>query len=354
MTQKTFQIAFVLLPKFSSLTLSSLVEPLRIANYCDGNQLYAWSYLSTTGDPVPGCSGYSVETQAIGDVMVENLDAVIVCGGWNAERYEDPELERWLRLIARRNTILGAAELGAYVLAHAGLLNGYAMTIHWHCRNAFRERYSDADLRDQLFVIDRNRMTCAGGVASLDMMLAEIRTRFGHALADEVAEQVVYLAPRDTSEPQRNVQENGQSAVAKILKQAIEIMEKNIERTVRIPEVAESLGLSQRKLERLFNKHFDCSAVAFYRRVRLQRARVLLTHTDMSVLDISIACGFASSSYFSKSYAEEFGMRPRDHRLAWPDTDKNPYWPGLHNVTDAQSARQRQQRPLLPAKPSTG
>lgn len=354
MTQETFQIAFVLLPKFSSLTLSSLVEPLRIANYCDGNPLYNWSYLSTAGDPVPGCSGYSVETQAIDDAMVENLDAVIICGGWNAERYEDPTLERWLRLIARRNAILGAAELGAYVLAHAGLLNGYAMTIHWHCRNAFKERYSDADLRDQLFVIDRNRMTCAGGVASLDMMLAEIRTRYGHALADEVAEQVVYLAPRDTSEPQRTVQDRGQSAVATMLKQAIEVMENNIERTVRIPELALSLGLSQRKLERLFNKHFDCSAVAFYRRVRLQRARVLLTHTDMSVLDISIACGFASSSYFSKSYAEEFGMRPRDHRLAWPDTDKNPYWPGLHTVSGEQSARQRRQRPLLPAKPSTG
>jgi len=142
--------------------------------------------------------------------------------------------------------------------------------------------------------------------------------------------------------------------VATMLKQAIEVMENNIERTVRIPELALSLGLSQRKLERLFNKHFDCSAVAFYRRVRLQRARVLLTHTDMSVLDISIACGFASSSYFSKSYAEEFGMRPRDHRLAWPDTDKNPYWPGLHTVSGEQSARQRRQRPLLPAKPSTG
>jgi len=354
MIPKTFQIAFVLLPKFSSLTLSSLVEPLRIANYCNGNELYSWSYLSSTGDSIPGCSGYSVATQAIDDAMVGRLDAVIVCGGWNAERYEDPRLERWLRLIGRRNSILGAAELGAYVLAHAGLLNGYAMTIHWHCRNAFKERYSNADLRDQLFVIDRNRMTCAGGVASLDMMLAEIRSRYGHALADEVAEQVVYLAPRDTSEPQRNAQENGQSAVASMLKQAIEIMENNIERTVRIPGIAESLGLSQRKLERLFNKHFDCSAVAFYRRVRLQRARVLLTHTDMSVLDISIACGFASSSYFSKSYAEEFGMRPRDHRLAWPDTDKNPYWPGLHTVSGAESARQRRQRPLLPAKPTTG
>jgi transcriptional regulator GlxA family with amidase domain len=333
MTQESFRIAFVLLPKFSSLTLSSLVEPLRIANYCDGSELYEWSYLSTNGEPVPGCSGYSVATTAINDELSDKLDAVIICGGWNAERYDDPELERWLRLIARRNTILGAAELGAYVLAHAGLLAGYAMTIHWHCRNAFKERYGDADLRDQLFVIDRNRMTCAGGVASLDMMLAEIRTRYGHALADEVAEQVVYLAPRDTLEPQRNTKESGHGAVAALLKQAIGIMEKNIERTVKIPDVAESLGMSQRKLERLFNKHFSCSAVAFYRRVRLQHARALLTQTDMSVLDICVACGFASSSYFSKSYAEQFGMRPREHRLAWPDSDNSPLWPGLNTST---------------------
>jgi len=336
MTQTPFRIAFVLLPKFSSLTLSSLVEPLRIANYCDGTELYQWSYLSVQGDAVPGCSGYNVDTQAIEDESAQNFDAAIVCGGWNAERYEEPHLERWLRLVARRNAILGAAEMGAYVLARAGLLSGYAVTIHWHCRNAFKERYTDADLRDQVFVIDRNRMTCAGGVACLDVMLADIRTRFGRTLSDEVAEQVVYLAPRDTSEPQRNAQENGQSAVATVLKQAIKVMENNIERTVRIPDVAQSLGLSQRKLERLFNKHFECSAVAFYRRVRLQRARVLLTHTDMSVLDISIACGFASSSYFSKSYAEEFGMRPRDHRLAWPESDKNPYWPGLHTISDAR------------------
>lgn len=354
MIQAPFRIAFVLLPKFSSLTLSSLVEPLRIANYCDGNPLYRWSYLSVAGDAVPGCSGYSVDTVAIDDETSRDLDAVIVCGGWNAERYEDPGLQRWLRLLARRNVILGAAEMGAYVLASAGLLSGYVATIHWHCRNAFKERYADIDLRDQVFVIDRKRMTCAGGVACLDMMLADIRTRYGHALANEVAEQVVYLAPRDTLEPQRSIRESGQSAVTALLKEAVEIMEANIERTLRIPAVASSLGMSQRRLERLFNKHFECSAVAFYRRVRLQRARVLLTHTDMSVLDISIACGFASSSYFSKSYAEEFGMRPRDHRLAWPDTDKIPYWPGLHTVTDAQSVHPRQPPPLLRAKPSTG
>ena len=325
-----FRVAFVLLPKFSSLTLASLVEPLRIANYCSGRDLYHWLYLSPDGAAVPGCSGYSVETETLSDDF-EAIDAIIVCGGWNAERYESEELDRWLRRAARQQRIVGAAEMGSYVLARAGLLKGYAATIHWHCRNAFRERYPTIDIREQLYVIDRNRMTCAGGTACLDMMLHDIQNRYGSALATEVAEQVVCQVPREAWEPQREAPNGDQGAVPKLLKQAIEMMEANVERTIRIPKIAVLLGLSQRKLERLFNKHFDCSAVAFYRRVRLQRARVLLTQTDMSVLDICIASGFASSSYFSKSYAEEFGLRPRDHRLAWPDTERSPYWPGLHS-----------------------
>lgn len=323
-----FRFGFVLLPKFSSLTLSSLVEPLRIANYCDGRRLYQWTYLSVGGAAVPGCSGYSVATEAIND-NYEAFDAVIVCGGWNAERHDEPELERWLRRMARRNAVVGAAEMGSYVLARAGLLSGFAATIHWHCRNAFSERYPDIDLRDELFVIDRKRMTSAGGVACLDMMLQDIRSRHGKALAAEVADQVIYSGARAAGQAQKELRPGEQSAVPQVLRKAVETMEANVERTVKIPQLATLLDLSQRKLERLFNKHYGCSAVAFYRRVRLQRARVLLTQTDMSVLDICVACGFASSSYFSKSYAQQFGLRPRDHRLAWPDTEQNPLWPGL-------------------------
>ena len=330
--EKPFRFAFVMLPKFSSLTLASLVEPLRIANYCSGLHYYQWSYLSVDGEDVPGCSGYSVPTETISDAW-ESWDAVIVCGGWNAERYDNPELLAWLRQLARRNVVLGAAEMGAYVLARAGVLNGYAATIHWHCHNAFRERYPDTRLKDQLYVIDRKRMTCGGGVACLDMMIHDIQVRLGKALAAEVADQVVYPAPREAGKSQRDLPPSEPAAMPQVLRQAIELMEANVERAIRIPQLAATLGVSQRKLERLFNKHFSCSAVAFYRRVRLQHARALLTQTDMSVLDICVACGFASSSYFSKSYAEQFGMRPREHRLAWPDSDNSPLWPGLNTST---------------------
>lgn len=328
-TERPFRFGLVILPKFSSLTLSSLVEPLRIANYCSGRQIYHWSYLSVDGAEVPGCSGYSVPTDAIGNDF-DSWDAVIVCGGWNAERHDDEDLVRWLRQLGRRSIILGAAEMGSYVLARAGLLAGYAATIHWHCHNAFRERFADTDLRDELFVIDRKRMTCGGGVSCIDMIIHDIQLRHGKALAAEVADQAVYSTPRDATQPQRQLPPGEQTALPQVLRRAIEFMEANVERTIKIPQLAGTLGLSQRKLERLFNRHFECSAVAFYRRVRLQHARALLTQTDMSVLDICVACGFASSSYFSKSYAEQFGLRPREHRLAWPDTDRSPLWPGLN------------------------
>ena len=191
-------------------------------------------------------------------------------------------------------------------------------------------------MTDALFVIDHNRKTCSGGIAGLDMMLQEIRTQNGRELAQEVADQLLHSRIRKADKPQKEVKSRHQPAMIPALKKAVQIMEMNIEKPLTIPQVSSQLGFSQRKLERMFNKYFGCSAVAYYRTIRLQEARVLLTHTDMSVLDICIASGFASSSYFSKSYTAQFGVRPRDHRMSWPDSDPNPYWPGISQFTKAR------------------
>jgi AraC family carnitine catabolism transcriptional activator len=255
----------------------------------------------------------------------------MICGGWNAEKYDNVSLLSWLRKLSHRGIMLGAVETGTYILARAKLLNGYRAVIHWHCFNAFKERYPDVDLCDQLVVIDRNRMTCAGGVACLDMMLAEISRRHGKSLAQEVSEQLIYCAPRNIELPQKNPVAVETPLIPVLVKNIIDFMGGNIEEPKLIPQVAEQFGISQRKLERLFKKHFDCSATNYYRIVRLQQARALLTQTDMSVMDICIACGFTSSSYFCKSYARQFGVRPRDHRTAWPESATVPSWPGISN-----------------------
>jgi len=337
-----FTFAFVLLEKFSMLSLSAMLEPLRIANYCSGRNLYGWSLLSADGNDVAASTGVMVPTRQV-TMNDSEWDAIIVCGGWNAERYNCATLFSWLQHMGRGGVILGAAETGSYILARAGLLHGCAATIHWHCYTAFRERYPAIDLKDALYVIDRKRMTCAGGTAGMDMILQEIKRRNGKGLAVEVAVQLLYAPVRKADMPQKEVQSKQQSSVPPALQKAIEIMEKNIEKPLTIPQISQLLGFSQRKLERLFNNRFGCSAVAFYRTVRLQEARVLLTHTDMSVLDICIACGFASSSYFSKSYTNQFGVRPRDHRSSWPDSEPTPYWPGVSTFTTAAIAARTNQ-----------
>ena len=330
-----FSFAFVILPKFSALSVSSLVEPLRIANYCADEELYNWHYLSVEGGTVPSCSGMGIDTATL---LVQDWDSIIVCGGWNAARYDNPELLKWLRLMARRDVTLGAAETGAYVLARAGLLSGHRATIHWHCHQALQESYPDIHLQQQLYISDGKRLTCAGGTSGIDMMLHHIEQQHSKGLAREVADQVLHTLPRSGDRPQLRTLEHKQSDIPVILQDAIKTMEENIEEPIKIPQLTAMIGISQRKLERLFNKYFNCSAVAFYRIVRLQQARMLLTQTDMSVLDICIACGFTSSSYFSKSYTLQFGMRPRDHRTDWPDTDAAPSWPGISTAT-SQAAR---------------
>lgn len=342
-----FSFAFVILPKFSGLTVSSLVEPLRIANYCAGEELYQWRYLSVDGGNVLSCSGMGIDTETLA-ADDKAWDSIIVCGGWNAARYDNPELLKWLRLMARKGVTLGAAETGAYVLARAGLLSGHQATIHWHCHQALQESYPDIHLQEQLYTSDRKRMTCAGGTSGIDMMLHHIEQRHSKALAQEVADQVLHTSTRSGDRPQLHAPERKQAAVPVMLQNAIKIMQENIEDPIKIPQLTDMVGISQRKLERLFNKYFNCSAVAFYRIVRLQQARMLLTQTDMSVLDICIACGFTSSSYFSKSYTLQFGMRPRDHRTDWPDSDASPTWPGISTAT-SHAARKYVEDFLAPA-----
>jgi transcriptional regulator GlxA family with amidase domain len=328
-----YRFAFVVLPKFSAMSIAALVEPLRIANYCADHDLYSWCYLTVEGGDISSSSGMRITTEKL-NPEEDNLDAIIVCGGWNAARYDNQQLIHGLRILARRGVTLGAAETGAYVLARAGLLSGYKATIPWYCQQSFEESYPDIHPQEQLFTIDRKRMTCAGGTSGIDMILHHIERQHSKALAQEVSSLLVHTAGSGTREQGQKILTPKQADVPRILQTAVKIMQDNIEEPIRIPELAIMVNLSQRKLERLFNKYFKCTAVAFYRVLRLQQARELLAQTDMSVLDICIACGFTSSSYFSKSYTTQFGISPREHRIDWPDSAASPSWPGTSRSTD--------------------
>lgn len=322
------RLAFVLVPRFNMMALMATIEPLRIANYLTGATLYRWQFVSSAGGPVTASNGLPIATDGLPDDVPP--DAIVyVCASWGAEHFEDRALFAWLRKLERRGVHLGAMDFGAYVLARAGLLSGERVAVLWHGIRAFNEAYPDIQAEERLFLVDERRSTIAGGTAGLDAMLHDIAQRHGSRLAHEVADHVLHYPIRNAESDQRRAMGGSEKTLNRLMRAAVRLMEENVEEPLPIPEIARRLGVSQRKLERSFARYMKSSAIAYYRTLRLQHARVLLTNTNMSVREISIACGYASLSHFAKSFFEQFGIRPRDCRDAWPEADPAPVWPGL-------------------------
>jgi transcriptional regulator GlxA family with amidase domain len=313
------RIAFFLVPDFSLIAFSASVEPLRIANRMAGQELYAWRIVSKDGEPVQASSGIAVNADAAMTQFADDdrppFSSLLICSGIRAEHYDDREVFAWLRRIERKGVDIGAICTGSHILARAGLLGGYRCTIHWENLPGFAEAFPDIDVAAHLFEIDRNRFTCSGGTAGLDMMLYLISHQHGEELATKVSEQCLLDQIRRSHSSQRmplNVRLGGHHPK---LIATIEMMEANLEEPLSPEELAAYVGLSRRHLERLFRKHLGRSPAQYYIELRLERARHLLYQTDMPVLDVALASGFVSASHFSKCYRHMYGKTPRAERV---------------------------------------
>ena len=308
-------MVFVLIPNFSMSAFTGMVEAMRLANYAAGKILYSWETVSRDGDAVIASNGISVQT----DRAIASFDkapaTIAVCSGIDAHIYKDNAVIGWLRRWAREGSYIGGICTGAYVLAHAGLLNGYQATVHWENIDSLSEKFPDLDLQAELFKLDRERFTCAGGVAAFDMMLNDIACCHGNELAAEVAGFLMHERIRDGSDVQRLPLQARLRIAHPRLVRAIAEMEKNMEEALERDEIARRVGLSRRQLERLFRRYLNTSPARYYLKLRLNRARILLTQTSMPVTEVAFACGFTSASHFSKCYRDMFNKTPRSARL---------------------------------------
>ena len=307
------EIVFVLVPDYSFIAFSSAMEPLRMANRMRGEPLYRWRIVSTGGMPVASSSGLFVQVD--GDLgSGESADLVVVCAGEHVERHVDRTCLAWLRRLARRRVPLGAICTGAYVLARADLLGGYRCTIHWENLASLREEFPGVTVTSELFEIDRDRYTCSGGVAPLDMMLNLIQAEHGNPLAVAISEEFICERIRGHNDRQRIPLKHHVGTSQPKLVDAISLMEANIEEPMSLDELSRHVGLSRRQLERLFQKHVHCVPTRYYLELRLARARQLLLQTARPIVDIAFACGFVSAPHFSKCYRDHYGIPPREER----------------------------------------
>lgn len=306
-------VALILIPEFTMMPVTSVIEPLRLANRLSEKTLYRWTIHSMDGQPVAASS--NILTMAHGDLETIAPDAtIIVCAGLSVQQHTDKRLLAWLRKTARRGAVIGAVCTGAHILAEAGLLDGYRCTIHWENLPGFSEAFPEINATGGLFEIDEDRFTSAGGTTAIDMMLTMIASQHGPDLASAVAESILHSPIRHHSENQRMSLPARIGARHPKLVSIIEKMEENLEDPLSPSLLAKQADLSTRQLERLFRRYLDRSPKRYYLELRLKKARSLLLQTDLSVINVAMACGFSSPSHFSKCYRAFYGRTPYRER----------------------------------------
>ncbi len=306
-------IGFLLMPLFSMMAFVSAIEPLRVANRMAERQLYRWEVLSVDGGPVTASNNMSLAADhSIADHPPYPM--VAICASFNPLRHFDSALKQWLQRQNAAGVELGAMDTGAFLLARAGLLDGYRATTHWESLDSFAEAFPKVEVENALFVMDRNRWSCAGGTASLDLMLHMIRRQHGHRIAAAVSEQFIHPEIRSPGDRQRMEPKERQGISHAGLSRVIKLMEARLEEPVVSAELAKAAGMSLRQLERLFDRHFGMSPRRYYLDLRLQRARSMLQYTDMSIVEVAVACGFGSAAHFSRSYHGWAGKAPSAER----------------------------------------
>lgn len=310
-----FRIGFLLLPGFSLMSYASAVEPLRGANRVSDRELYAWSHYAMSKGAVTASNGAAVVSEAaVGDAV--EADALLVCAAGDPAAFSDQATFRWLRKLARRGMLLGGVSGGSYILARAGLLDGRRCTIHWEHVPAFRDDFPEIAVEHSRFVLDRNRLTCAGGVAALDMMHALIERHHGAELARAVSDWYLHTEIRGGEEEQRASLAERHQVVDERLLRALGAIERRLSTPPTRAELAAIAGVTLRSLERLFARQLGTSIAAHGQGVRLDRARLLLRQSARPILEVADLCGFESASHFSRAFRSRYGHPPRAERSA--------------------------------------
>lgn len=310
------KLLIIVTPDFNMSATINFIDPFRVANYLDGIAHFDWSLASVSGGPCTASNGHSIETERLANLPNTGWDFVVVSSSWAPETHCLPELLTVLKKASKRGCTLGAIDTGAFVLAEAGLLKARAVTVHYEHIDSFRELYPATDVVEDLFVFDADVISCCGGAAAIDFGLQIVKSVHGEVLANQAARylyQENLRAPGTRQQPE--TQEPLGRSVPVVVKHAVKVMEDHLEDVLPIPELCHRVNVSQRHLDRLFSLHVKKTPTLYYRDIRLDRARGLITQTDLPLAEVCVASGFLNTVHFSRIYKQRFGITPARDRV---------------------------------------
>ncbi len=332
------EILVLVTPHFNLAATMAFLDQFRAANYLAGKQHFRWCIASEKGGLCRASNGIRIAVEPLQTQRQARPDIVLVSSSWTPEAFSSELLLSAIRRYARTGSYVGGIDTAAFILAEAGLLNGRRATVHYEHIDSFGENYPRIDVCEDLYVHDGNVGTCCGGAAAGDYALSLLRGLVGDALTNDCAKYLFHSNLRGPGAHQtdEHLEPLGNTAPQKV-RDAIEIMERHLETPISIPALCVRAGISQRQLNRLFRKYVKTSPQLYYRDIRLDRARGLVTQTELPIAEISLASGFASQVHFSRAYKARFGASATQDRIegrvpfefrAWPmyrppDSDKN-------------------------------
>lgn len=334
-SEQPSRVLVLVTPNFNMAATAGFLDPFRAANYLEGRSLFRWEVVSHAGGACTASNGLSLQTSPLQDVQDRPADLVVVSASWTPEMHNSTSLHAALWRWARQGSTIGALDTGAFILAAAGLLNGRRAAVHYEHIDAMLELYPDVETTEELFVFDQNRISCCGGSAVFDFALQIVRGAHGDALANAAARYLLHqsIQPIGALQSPGLAEPMGYLAPG-IVKQAIKIMEENLEMPLTIPDICDRVQISQRQLTRQFARYVKKSPTLYYRDIRLDRARGLVTQTELPLAEVAVASGFASPVHFSRAYRERFGLSPRSDRVEGRVPFEFRAWPMHRKATD--------------------
>lgn len=311
--QSSFRVGIYPVPGFALMSYASTVEPLRAANLLARENLYELTHFASD-EPAASSSGAEVgRACAVGDIV--DLDLLLVVAGGDPFAFEDAATLDWLRQMAGHVPKIGGVSGGPVILARAGLMEGRRLTVHWEHAAELSEAHPELIIERRLYVNDRDRMTCGGGTAPIDMMHALIAGHHGTEFARLVSDWFLHTDIRAAASPQRGLPSADLGVASPHVVAAVAAMENHVGDPLTLKHLALTTGVSDRQLNRLFTQTFGQSAMAYYRNLRLEVGRRLVTGSAMPLHAIAEATGFATAAHFSNQYLQRFGLRPRADRV---------------------------------------
>lgn len=303
----TVRIDVLLFDGFSNHCLANTLEPFRAANTITGQTPYQWRLRSLEGGLVRSSSGMLVQTE-MATTTGPPCDFLMVTASYGHRALSSSRVLSALRVLCANAKCLVGLDTGSWLLAAAGQLNGRPATIHGHVFESFSETFTQVDARQERFVIDGNRITCGGAMASFDLVLTLIGAHCGEIIRLDVAALFLH----QTNQPFGDA--DNISIRSRLVARALVLMDQNIEAPVPIPIIAQHLGCSLKSLQRRFERSLDATPGQVYRHRRLIAVRSLVESTNLPISEIAARCGYENASSMTRAFKSQFGATPMDMR----------------------------------------